>query len=84
MSQPRESGSHKRREKEHRRHPEQSGGGGRMTEDRPKKNPSRKDRSRTSPANEFQVWNGDVDDESDAGTGRDIPSSRGPDEEDEK
>lgn len=84
MSQPRESGSNKRREKEQRRRPEQ-GGGGRMTEDRPMKTPSRKDRSRTSPANEFQVWNGDVDDESDpTGTERETPGTRGrADQEDE-
>ena len=71
MSQPWESSSQKRREKVHRRRPE---------------NPSHKDRSRTTPANESQVWNGDVDNESDtAGTEREDPDTRGrADEEDEK
>jgi len=66
MSQPRENSSSKRREKERHRRP-MGGGGGRMTEDRqerPRSIPSRKDRSQGSLANEFQVWNGDVDDES--------------------
>lgn len=74
MSQPMENRSSKRREKERHRRP-MGGGGGRMTEDRqekPRSNSTRKDRSQGSPANEFQVWNGDVDDESgDASGGQD-------------
>lgn len=88
MSQSREkSGSQKKNDRQHRRPPEH--GGGSMTEDRPDRpssNPSRKDRSRTTPANETQVWNGDIDDEFDvAGEDRDEAGTRRrADEDDEK